>query len=191
MTQILDIKNKEFYSWTYHFIFFRIVQFVFWTENIFKGCNKKNCRIKDIVPIRGPAKPQLRKLLQLGHEFDGRGFWILNFKTILNFRILGLYDCQVTNWPSSNLPLTIIWTSYDHDKDILLKNSYAVVGRCRIKPTFYRHITYCPNCNKVTILKNVPIKICFDWAKGGRGKQNSIKTISLNLKDFLRASLSN
>ena len=39
MTQILDIKNKEFYSWTYHCIFFRIVQFVFWTDNIInQGC---------------------------------------------------------------------------------------------------------------------------------------------------------
>ena len=37
---------------------------------------KKTCRFKDIVPKRGgrgPAKPQLKFFLQLGHKIEGRG----------------------------------------------------------------------------------------------------------------------
>ena len=65
---------------------------LFWTILVGMPSKKKTCRFKDIVPIRGgrgPAKPQLRKFLQLGHKFDGGGvqlyFQILNFKIILNF----------------------------------------------------------------------------------------------------------
>ena len=41
------------------------------------------------------------------------------------------------------------------------------------QPKFQRHIVLLvTRGGGVTVLKNVPIKICPNWAKGGRGKLN-------------------
>ena len=124
---------------------------------------KKTCRFKDIVPIRGgrgPAKPQLRKLLQLGHKIDGRGgvqldFQTLNFNTILNFWMLWLYEHPPDHHLTFPRPL-----SGHHMTMINIfskKNSYLVVDQ----PKFQRHIVLIvTRGGGVPILKNVPIKIC-------------------------------
>ena len=60
---------------------------------------KKTCRFKDIVPIRGgrgPAKPQLRKFLQLGHKIDGEGgsSLISEFSISKHFKIFEFWGCM-------------------------------------------------------------------------------------------------
>ena len=57
------------------------------------------------------------------------------------------------------------------------------------QPKFERHIVlFRPRGEGVTTVKNVSIKICPNWEKGGR--VNSIETMSLNLHVFfLMASL--